>query len=147
MGYVTVFCSCASYLWPPSSLILPFSNYLSLLFLPPPPAAPWTMVRRWSSERERLRWLPSLSHSSLNEPCSSGVHMLHIYMGTFNDFLDTSREAPRKEATGAKVFGDAELCLPWLSGCFEESGCQQMPWEWHLLWKLEYAKSERRPGL
>lgn len=64
---------------------------------------------------------------ALQRPCPHATYC--IYMGTFNDFSDTSREAPQKEATGGKVFRDAELCLPWLSGCFEESGCQQMPWE------------------
>lgn len=84
MGYVSVFCGPASYLWPLSSLILPFSNYLSLLFLLSPLAAPWTIARRWSSEQERMRWLLSLSHSSLNEPWSVHVHMLHVCMDRFS---------------------------------------------------------------
>lgn len=37
--------------------------------------------------------------------------------------------AAAEEATGGKVFRDAEVCVARLSGCFEESGCQQMPWE------------------
>lgn len=93
MGYVSVFWVLASYLWPLSSLILPFSNYLSPLFLRPPSflpptAAPWMMVHRWSSEQERLRWLPCWSHSSLNEPYSIPDHIL--YMDRFNEFWGRS---------------------------------------------------------
>lgn len=80
MGYVSVFWGPACYLWPLSSLILPFSNYLSLLFLLPPPAAPWMIVRRWSFEQGRIRWLLSLGHSSLSERCSVYVHILHIHV-------------------------------------------------------------------
>ena len=82
MGHISVFWLLATYLWPPSCLILPsLITYLFFSSLLTSHPCPWLMVSRWSSGQERLRWLPSLSHTSLNEPHRVPVHITGVFLG------------------------------------------------------------------